>query len=217
MYYHKYKKYKEKYLNLKHGGSNTYLYQMENLIPVPKFTLNLFEKYLGRLNDKTAIEFGVGNGLKSIPISRLFKTYVGVEPDNNLYQLALSNCKKFDCTINFVNRSIEKIDIDKKFDAIIFINVFQFVDYEKAMSMIDNLLTDNGIVYIQQSKPVPMGWGSPFLNKDSPKFDNEKWKMMENRLNKTKDFILSLNNRYNVEYYDEIGWLDIFIVKNYAT
>lgn len=206
-YKKKYIKYKGKYKMAKYK----YLHNLK-ILEVKKYQINIFNKYYSKLDDLDVIEFGVGNAAKSIRLSELFNTYVGVEPDETLYKLAKSNCEIHDCKIKLINTSAEDYNKSDKHDIIIFINTFHFVNNMELLRIIKKSLKLSGIVYIEEPKPIPRGWGSPSLNKSSPEFDVKKWNIKKNNLIKSKQFIMNNLTEYglNVDYYDIKK--DIFVI-----
>ncbi len=216
-FYSKYIKYKTKYLQLKkvynnktklkllHGaGKFEYLRKMKGLILPKKYQIEIFKQYFDNLKNKKAIEIGIGNSLRSIPLSKLFESYYGVEQNKKLMKLSKENCKKYKCNIHFIQDSVENLNLKNTFDVAIFINTFHFINKKKTIEKLIKIIDKKGIIFIDEPKPRPYGWGSPVLNKDSPQFDPIKWKRKETNLNETKDFLLHLDQKYGlkVKYYD---------------
>ena len=226
-YYHKYK---EQYIQLKKQtnslkgvtdkkgkerkkkDSYKYLHKLRT-IPVPEYQLKLFKKYLNILDNKNVLEVGIGNAMRSVPLSKLFKSYIGIEPNEKLFKLAKENCKQNDCSMIIKNTNIDDFESNNEYDMIIFINVFHFLNKEKTASKLFNLLETDGIIFIDEPKPIPKGWGMPALNKDSGSFDPMLWTRKKQILESIKDFLLhkTRNIGFKTDHYER-GSRNIFIL-----
>ena len=208
-YHQKYIKYKKKYLILKGGGNGyKYLHKQQNIKTVPEYFTNILNKYFDKTDDLDVLEIGIGNGLKSISKSKLFKSYVGLEPHDKLYELATENCNKFYCKIKIIHSDIQNYNTGDKYDLIILENVFHFfIDLDKVTDKLIHLLKPNGIIFIDEPKCLPTGWGSPTLNEDSDQFDKEWWERKKKMLIKAKEFLKDKS-----EYY-EFQNMDIYVLK----
>lgn len=207
-YYKKYIKYKTKYSILK-GHGYEYLYKHNDIIPVPEYFTNILNKYFDKNNDLNILEIGIGNGLKSISKSKLFKSYVGLEPNDKLFELATENCKKFDCKIKIIHSDIQNYNTEDKYDVIILEYVFHFFNsHNKAIDKIVSLLKPNGIIFIIEPKAKPIGWGDQKLNEESDQFDKELWTEKKKIILYTKEFLKDKSKYYDLEK------IDIYIIKN---
>lgn len=206
-YYSKYRKYKEKYKM----AQFSYLKNLK-IINVKQYQIDIFSEYFPDLQNLDAIEFGAGNASKSIKLAELFNNYVAVEPNKILHSLAKKNCKNHDCSIKLINSNIENYNSNKKYDLIIFINTFHFIENIDLLKVINNNLKSYGIIYIEEPKPIPKGWGSPLLNISSPEFNEKKWNMKKNKLLEKKNFLMNNMEEYNVDYYDMAK--NIFVISN---
>lgn len=211
-YYIEYKRTKSKYLKLK-GSGYDYMHKLV-VRPVDKYQVNFFNKYFSKLDTLDVVEFGIGNAARSIWLAKLFKSYTGVEPNGKLLEYAKENCKKHSCQIRFVKATAEEFDEGVKYDLAIFINTFHFVDPIKTFKMLNSIIKQGGVVYIDEPKGIPEGWGSPKLNKGSPEFDPQVWQRKKGVLDATKKFLLESVKDYGfvVDHY-ELPKRDVFFLK----
>ena len=129
MYYKEYIKTKSKYLvkklNTRYGGN--YLTKHTKLRQPNFFHLETILDHFDTIHDKNVLEVGVGNGLNgSIILSKLFNLYTGLEPDEDILNIAEKNCKKFECDIEFKNEYIEDYETNNEYHVIIFKNSIFF-------------------------------------------------------------------------------------------
>lgn len=163
-----------------------YLLKSSKLIEVPEYLLKL----LKNSKNQDALEVGVGNLRKSIKLSELFKSYTGLEPELKFYNRSKEICKIHNCKIKLVNSTIEEFKTKKKFDVILFFNVFHFVDTKIIMNILLKLLKPKGKIIVSEPKPIPRNWGSSELNQDSPDFNPKFWNRKKNILLFIKDFLI---------------------------
>jgi len=204
MYYKEYIKTVSKYLvkkiNNQYGGN--YLTKQTKLRLPNFFHLETILDHFDTIHDKNVLEVGVGNGLNgSIILSKLFNLYTGLEPIEHIFNIAEENCKKFECDIEFINETIEDFKTDNEYHLIIFKNSIFFTDLDKTIEKIDNLLTKDGIVIIDNPIPKPSGWGSNKLNEDSKEFDPEIWNRRKDELEEV-DKVLRNITIFNVNKHE---------------
>lgn len=218
-YYELYKKYKQKYLNLKKEmeGKKTFDYlhkESSNPLEPREYQLELISKHLPDFPNSDALEIGVGNARRSMGLSKLFKSYTGIEPSDNLFKLSQKNCKDNNCTIKLINDDIISFTTNDTFDIIILINTFHFVPAEHSVKKFYKLLNKGGIVLVDEPKPIPKGWGSPKLNEDSGQFNPKVWKRKETSLNNAKNYLLEETEDlgFECEFYDEHPRRNVFVL-----
>lgn len=204
-YREQYTKYLQRYKAIKSmyipsiGGSYEYLKKsgLKELPEPAKYVTTVLEKYFDNFDNLDVLEVGIGNARRTIKLAKMFNSYTGLEPHDELYEISTKNCKKHDCNMEIINKTIETYETDKKYDIIIFINAFHYIDLSK-IDRVFNLLKDNGILYIKEPTPVPKGWGAPRLNIDSPEFIERAWNRKKNMLLDASQFL----TENGADYYD---------------
>jgi 2-polyprenyl-3-methyl-5-hydroxy-6-metoxy-1,4-benzoquinol methylase len=146
---------------------------------------------LSNSREKTALEVGAGVGIKSIPLAELFLKYVVIEPDIVLFNTLQSNCIKFDSKIEALNVKLANYKTHAKYDVVILNNVFHLIFEDTLHDKLLQLVTIDGLIYIQQPLPYPKGWGDDRLNKGSGVFDSKLWVKMRDKLNVAHEFLIS--------------------------
>lgn len=196
-----YIKYRYRYLNTKTGGKFSMLKKQTDLIPVPEYMTNILNNYNTKNLD--VLDIGIGNALRAINLAPRFKSYTGLEQDNQFIQEARNNCKLHKSSIKFICKPLEYLETQTSYDMIIFFNSFHFVDPNKSMPILSKLLTSNANIIIDEPKPIP-NMSSDKLNKSSSQFDPVLWKDKENKLIKAVDFLNVKAKDYNfkIEYHD---------------
>ena len=182
-YFEKYQKYKLNYIRLKQnqfGSGFDYLKESKPLNY--KYLIELINSEFRKTENLDVLEVGTGNALKSISLSKIFNSYDGLEPDEEMYKLSIKNCQKTNCKIEIFNTGIEDFQTNKKYDLILFANSFHFVEPKPTLEKLSDLLKEGGKVIIDEPKPEPYGWGLPKFNKDSNQFDPQLWERKKKRL-----------------------------------
>lgn len=158
----------------------------------------LFESFLDfinltdKLNTLSVLEIGIGIGNKSIPLSKKFKKYYGLEQNELIYNKFLKMCNIHNCTIKSYNMDYYKFieKTNKIFNLIILINIIYFFDldifFEKSIKILNN-----SYILIQNPKAKPYGWGNAEMNIDSELFNNEKWTKFKTKLVNTDNYLVS--------------------------
>lgn len=87
-----------------------YLLTNTNLRPINE----TFDLILSDINNKKSLkrmrvlEIGIGNGNCSIPMSKYFRSYYGIEPLTNIYNVFIETCNKHNCKIKSYNMDLEE-------------------------------------------------------------------------------------------------------------
>lgn len=166
----------------------------------------------------SALEIGTGLGNKSILLANKFKSYTGLEPNINYYNEFNKRCED-NYKIKIFNESFEKYasKTNEKFDILIFINSFQFINLEKIIENINKILNENGIIFIHYPHIRPFGWGSDTFNENSLLFNEELWIQFKENLIKHRKFIDNLSEEsylleiiYKFKNKNETGFIYIF-------
>ena len=200
-YYKKYMKYKRKYVNLK-AGKFEYLHKQKEPVPIYPYFIKILDKYFDRLDDLSVLEVGIGNGLKSISRSKLFGSYVGLEPDDKLFEISTENCDRVKCKIELVHSDIDGYRTDEKYDLVILENVFHFLDPDDSLDKLIGLLRPNGVVFVDEPKAIPKRCGNSELNEYSDQFNPEKWEKKKTMLLRAKEFLMKKGTHYNLDMKD---------------
>jgi len=153
------------------------------------------------------LEIGIGNGSSSIPMSAKFKSYYGIEPSSDVYDVFIKSCEKHNCSIKSYNMDLEKFvnTTNKKFDLIILRNVIQFIGHNELIKQCKKIVKKNAFIIIQNAKAEPVGWGNKELNKDSAEFNEIKWLKYKNLLETHYGSLL------NSKYFDKFKKDDRYV------
>jgi 2-polyprenyl-3-methyl-5-hydroxy-6-metoxy-1,4-benzoquinol methylase len=193
----------------------SYLLNQKTLHPVNE-TLGLMFSHINQyksLNKMRVLEIGIGSGNTSIPISKLFKSYYGIEKEPNIYEVFIELCEKNNCNIKSYNMNFEQFTNNnkntRKFDLIILINTIHFIGYDDLIRLSKRIVKKNAFIVIQHPHAKPDNWRKPQFNKDSSEFDEIRWLKMKNILEKTYNDIsnskyldkIEKNDRYRSDYF----------------
>ena len=119
-------------------------YIKENIIK--NFNLPKNNKPLSGIN---ILDIGCGGGLLSEPMSRLGASVTGIDASEKNIQIAKLHSKKNKLKINYICSSPEKINVKKKFDVILNMEIVEHVeDIELFLKSSSNLLKKNGLMFI---------------------------------------------------------------------
>jgi 2-polyprenyl-6-hydroxyphenyl methylase/3-demethylubiquinone-9 3-methyltransferase len=119
-------------------------YIKENIIK--NFNLPKNNEPLSGIN---ILDIGCGGGLLSEPMSRLGASVTGIDASEKNIQIAKLHSKKNKLKINYICSSPEKINVKKKFDVILNMEIVEHVeDIELFLKSSSNLLKKNGLMFI---------------------------------------------------------------------
>ena len=128
------------YIVLKYTIKNMdYLLVNTNLKPINETLDSIFQyiNNLKSLNKMRVLEIGIGNGNSSIPIEKhyKFRSYYGIEPLSNIYDIFIKLRKKHNSNIKSYNMNLEKFasETTKSIDIIILKNVIHFIGLNELM------------------------------------------------------------------------------------
>jgi ubiquinone/menaquinone biosynthesis C-methylase UbiE len=202
--YNEYVKYKRLYLNLKQkGGHNNKRRKSSRctLTEPREYQIGILQMYKKdkELSSLNALEIGIGNALDSILLSKQFKSYTGVDSKESSIKKAIENCEKHSCKIDFIHSKMKDLTKDKVYDYILIKNNYHKInDYGKALDTLLDILDDDGVILIDESKSIS---------------DSDKLKDLQ------KYLISEAPKKYNirVKYFDK-KLRDVYsVTKNYAT
>ena len=107
------------------------------------------KKKIKPLKNLNILDIGCGGGLLSEPISRLGANVTGIDASEKNIKIAKLHLKKSKLKINYICTSPEKINLNKKFDVILNMEIVEHVDnlnfFLKKSSL---LLKKNGLMFV---------------------------------------------------------------------
>ncbi|MDC0215865.1 bifunctional 2-polyprenyl-6-hydroxyphenol methylase/3-demethylubiquinol 3-O-methyltransferase UbiG [Candidatus Pelagibacter sp.] len=119
-------------------------YIKENIIE--NFKLSPKYKPLNKIN---ILDIGCGGGLLSEPMCRLGANVVGIDASDKNIQVAKFHAKKNKLNINYLCTSPEKLNLNKKFDVILNMEIVEHVDdLEFFVKKSSDLLKKNGLMFV---------------------------------------------------------------------
>jgi len=119
-------------------------YLKENIIE--HFNLKQTNSPLKGLN---ILDIGCGGGLLSEPITRLGAKVTAIDASKKNIQVAKFHAKKNNLKINYLCSSPEKLDLNKKFDVVLNMEIVEHVeDLNFFIKKSSNLLKKNGLMFI---------------------------------------------------------------------
>ena len=119
-------------------------YIKENIIN--NFKLNNKSKPLSGIN---ILDIGCGGGLLSEPMSRMGANVTGIDASDKNIKVAKLHSKKNKLRINYLCSSPEKLQIKKKFDVILNMEIVEHVeDIDFFLKSCSKLLKKNGLMFV---------------------------------------------------------------------
>ena len=119
-------------------------YLKENIIE--HFKLKQSSRPLKKIN---ILDIGCGGGLLSEPMSRLGANVTAIDASKKNIEVAKFHAKKNNLKINYLCSSPEKLNIKKKFDVILNMEIIEHVDdINFFIKKSSNLLKKNGLMFV---------------------------------------------------------------------
>ena len=119
-------------------------YLKENIIE--HFKLKYSSRPLKKIN---ILDIGCGGGLLSEPMSRLGANVTAIDASKKNIEVAKFHAKKNNLKINYLCSSPEKLNIKKKFDVILNMEIIEHVDdINFFIKKSSNLLKKNGLMFV---------------------------------------------------------------------
>jgi len=119
-------------------------YLKENIIE--HFKLKHSSRPLKKIN---ILDIGCGGGLLSEPMSRLGANVTAIDASKKNIEVAKFHAKKNNLKINYLCSSPEKLNIKKKFDVILNMEIIEHVDdINFFIKKSSNLLKKNGLMFV---------------------------------------------------------------------
>lgn len=168
------------------GNPVNYDKRYKNKFPIFEAKLDHeLEKYLNLIPGKKVLDLGIGQGMNSIPLTKLGFNVTGVDYSSKCLDICKNNCNK----LNLVQSDIRTFNIEKdKYNLIQSRFVLHFFHKKDSYEIIKNIKNNiklNGLVYIY------------LLSLKDPKFkkvtNSLKFESLENNIfhNKTDDTYIS--------------------------
>ncbi len=95
------------------------------------------------------LDIGCGGGLLSEPMQRLGANVTGIDASKRNIEIAKIHAKKNKLKINYLNKTPENFNIEKKFDVILNMEIIEHVaDIDLFIKASSKLLKKNGIMFV---------------------------------------------------------------------
>ncbi len=102
-----------------------------------------------KLNGLDILDIGCGGGLVCEPLSRLGGNLTGIDFVKNNIAIATKHAKKNNLKINYICQDIEKLNIKKKYDVILLLEVLEHLnDWRQSLQNVIANLNKGGILII---------------------------------------------------------------------
>ena len=178
-------------------------YLKENIIE--HFKLKQSSRPLKKIN---ILDIGCGGGLLSEPMSRLGANVTAIDASKKNIEVAKFHAKKNNLKINYLCSSPEKLNIKKKFDVILNMEIIEHVDdINFFIKKSSNLLKKNGLMFVATLNKTFKSYlfaiiGAEYILKWLPigTHDWEKFVKPDELVNLGKKFNLKLKKLNGMEF-----------------
>jgi 2-polyprenyl-6-hydroxyphenyl methylase/3-demethylubiquinone-9 3-methyltransferase len=178
-------------------------YLKENIIE--HFKLKHSSRPLKKIN---ILDIGCGGGLLSEPMSRLGANVTAIDASKKNIEVAKFHAKKNNLKINYLCSSPEKLNIKKKFDVILNMEIIEHVDdINFFIKKSSNLLKKNGLMFVATLNKTFKSYlfaiiGAEYILKWLPigTHDWEKFVKPDELVNLGKKFNLKLKKLNGMEF-----------------
>ena len=178
-------------------------YLKENIIE--HFKLKHSSRPLKKIN---ILDIGCGGGLLSEPMSRLGANVTAIDASKKNIEVAKFHSKKKNLKINYLCSSPEKLNIKKKFDVILNMEIIEHVDdINFFIKKSSNLLKKNGLMFVATLNKTFKSYlfaiiGAEYILKWLPigTHDWEKFVKPDELVNLGKKFNLKLKKLNGMEF-----------------
>jgi len=178
-------------------------YLKENIIE--HFKLKHSSRPLKKIN---ILDIGCGGGLLSEPMSRLGANVTAIDASKKNIEVAKFHAKKNNLKINYLCSSPEKLNIKKKFDVILNMEILEHVDdINFFIKKSSNLLKKNGLMFVATLNKTFKSYlfaiiGAEYILKWLPigTHDWEKFVKPDELVNLGKKFNLKLKKLNGMEF-----------------
>jgi 2-polyprenyl-6-hydroxyphenyl methylase/3-demethylubiquinone-9 3-methyltransferase len=122
--------------------------RIEYIIEQIKQHFKIKEDRTNFLNGLDILDIGCGGGLISEPMTRLGGKVTGIDASEKNIKVAKIHSEKNQLKINYINKSPEQLNNDKKFDIILNLEIVEHVDNVSLyIDSCNNLLKTNGLMF----------------------------------------------------------------------
>ena len=178
-------------------------YLKENIIK--HFKLKQSSRPLKKIN---ILDIGCGGGLLSEPMSRLGANVTAIDASKKNIEVAKFHAKKNNLKINYLCSSPEKLNIKKKFDVVLNMEIIEHVDdINFFIKKSSNLLKKNGLMFVATLNKTFKSYlfaiiGAEYILKWLPigTHDWEKFVKPDELVNLGKKFNLKLKKLNGIEF-----------------
>ncbi len=178
-------------------------YLKDNIIE--HFKLKQSSRPLKKIN---ILDIGCGGGLLSEPMSRLGANVTAIDASKKNIEVAKFHAKKNNLKINYLCSSPEKLNIKKKFDVILNMEVIEHVDdINYFIKKSSNLLKKNGLMFVATLNKTFKSYlfaiiGAEYILKWLPigTHDWEKFVKPDELVNLAKKFNLKLKKLHGMKF-----------------
>ena len=178
-------------------------YLKENIIE--HFKLKQSSRPLKKIN---ILDIGCGGGLLSEPMSKLGASVTAIDASKKNIEIAKFHAKKNNLKINYLCSSPEKLNIKKKFDVILNMEIIEHVDdINFFIKKSSNLLKKNGLMFVATLNKTFKSYlfaiiGAEYILKWLPigTHDWEKFVKPDELVNLGKKFNLKLKKLNGMEF-----------------
>ena len=178
-------------------------YLKENIIE--HFKLKQSSRPLKKIN---ILDIGCGGGLLSEPMSRLGANVTAIDASKKNIEVAKFHAKKNNLKINYLCSSPEKLNIKKKFDVILNMEIIEHVDdINFFIKKSSNLLKKNGLMFVATLNKTFKSYlfaiiGAEYILKWLPigTHDWEKFVKPDELVNLAKKFNLKLKKLHGMKF-----------------
>ena len=178
-------------------------YLKENIIE--HFRLKHSSRPLKKIN---ILDIGCGGGLLSEPMSRLGANVTAIDASKKNIEIAKFHAKKNNLKINYLCSSPEKLNIKKKFDVILNMEIIEHVnDVNFFIKKSSNLLKKNGLMFVATLNKTFKSYlfaiiGAEYILKWLPigTHDWEKFVKPDELVNLAKKFNLKLKKLHGMKF-----------------
>ena len=178
-------------------------YLKENIIE--HFKLKHSSRPLKKIN---ILDIGCGGGLLSEPMSRLGANVTAIDASKKIIEVAKFHAKKNNLKISYLCSSPERLNIKKKFDVILNMEIIEHVNDKKFfIKKSSNLLKKNGLMFVATLNKTFKSYlfaiiGAEYILKWLPigTHDWEKFVKPDELVNLGKKFNLKLKKLNGMEF-----------------
>ena len=122
--------------------------RIEYILGKIKQHFNLSDDDNNLLKDFEILDIGCGGGLISEPMARLGANVTGIDASEKNIKIASLHSKKNKLQINYLNKSPEQLDSQKKYDIILSLEIIEHVEnVDIYLKSCEKLLKKNGLMF----------------------------------------------------------------------